>query len=322
MIIDMCAHHIPRSVRPFISKAGFYEQGHNHEQESGSGIDKVFYAPQNADPEARLELMDKYNIDIQVLSQTTPVLLGSSSEEASEICRLSNNDNYALCKLYPNRFVNICAISLLDVKTALKELQLSISYLDCRGVTVSSNQNGKGLDASEYFPFYQKIVEYDLPLFIQPTNWEPYPLVGLEKGRGAMVAIGWPFDTTQAIYRLIVGGVIDAFPSLKIITHHCGAMLPFFARRIEITLRKVLKREPSVYWNNIYGDTAVAGSLPAHICGYAFFGADRMMFGSDYPFGGETRVKEGVACIKNMNIPEEDSKKIFGGTAARLFKII
>jgi predicted TIM-barrel fold metal-dependent hydrolase len=321
MIIDIFAHHIPKSVRPFIGKAGFYEQGDNPESPPQNEINIVHYSPQNTNPEARLELMDKYHIDIQALSQTTPVLLQSSPAEAAEICRLSNDDNYTLCKLYPGRFINICTLSLLDMKTADQELERSINELDCRGVTISSNQDGKGLDSPEYFPFYQKLVKHDLPLLIQPTDWESYSLVSPQKGIGAMVAIGWPFDTTQAVYRMIVGGVIDEFPSLKIIMHHCGAMLPFFVNRIEITLRKVLKTDPAKYWKNIYGDTAVAGSLPAHICGYAFFGADRMMFGSDYPFGGETRVKEGLACIKNMGIPESESQKILGGTAARLFKV-
>jgi uncharacterized protein len=321
MIVDIFAHHISKSVRPLIGKAGFYEQGDDPQTPPRNEIDIVHYAPQNADPETRLELMNKYHIDIQALSQTTPVLLKSSPEEAARICQLSNDDNYKLCQLYPTRFINICTISLLDMKTAMKELERSINELDCRGVTISSNQDGKGLDSPEYFPFYQKLVEHGLPLLIQPTDWESYSLVGPENGMGAMVAIGWPFDTTQAVYRLIAGGVIDAFPSLKIITHHCGAMLPFFVKRIEITLRKVLKKDPAGYWGSIYGDTAVAGSLPAHMCGYAFFGADRMLFGSDYPFGGETRVKEGLACIQDMKLPEVESQKILGGNAARLFKI-
>src|SRR4030042_3535502 len=109
-------------------------------------------------------IIDIYGVDIQALSQTTPVLLGLSSEDAAEICRRSNTDNYALCKAHPNRFVNICIISLLDMKSAMKELDRSIHELDCRGVTISANQNGRGLDSPEYFPFYGKGVEKDLPV--------------------------------------------------------------------------------------------------------------------------------------------------------------
>ncbi len=317
MIIDIFSHHISRSVDQLIGKGKYFGEG------------KEFQYPlQNAEPEVRLDLMDKYGIDIQALSLTTPVLLGFGTDDAAEICRLSNNDSYALCKAYPDRFVNICIISLLDMSSAMKELDRSINELDCRGVTVAANQNGKGLDSPEYFPLYKKLVEHDLPLLVHPTHWESYPLVDMDKGWRMMHAFGWPFDTTQAVWRLIFGGVIDRYPSLKIVTHHLGAMLPYFARRIEqnfnIFLSDKLPRHISEYWGNIYGDTALDGTVAAYPCGYAFFGPDRMMYGSDYPFGaeaGEDFIRENLAGVKAMDIPAEDMKKILGGNAKKLLKI-
>ncbi len=317
MIIDIFCHHISKSVGKLIAKAKYYGEG------------KEFsYPPQNADAEVRLGLMEKYGIDIQALSQTAPVLLGFGADDAAEICRLSNNDNYALCKAYPDRFVNICIISLLDIGSAMKELERSINELDCRGVTIATNQNGKGIDSAEYFPFYKKLVEHDLPLLIHPTHWESYPLVDMDKGWRMMHVFGWPFDTTQAVWRLIFGGVIDRYPSLKIVTHHCGAMLPYFARRIEQNfncfLRDRLPRHISEYWGNIYGDTALDGTVAAYPCGYAFLGPDRMMYGSDYPFGaeaGEDFIRENLAGVKAMNIPAEDMRKILGENAEKLLKI-
>ena len=102
---------------------------------------------------------------------------GFDAEGGAELCRLANDDNYAVCRAYPDRFVNVCIVSLIDMKTGMEELDRSISELDCRGVTVPSNQDGRGLDSPEYFPFYEKLVEHDLPLFIHPTHWGPYPLV-------------------------------------------------------------------------------------------------------------------------------------------------
>ncbi len=279
------------------------------------------YPANNADAEIRLQVMDRYGIEIQAISQTVPVLIGSNAEEAAEICRLSNDANYALCKSYPNRFANICLISLLDIASALQELDHSIGDLGCRGVTVASNQNGKGLDSPEYYPFYEKLVDHDLALWLQPTNWNAYPLVGLENGLGAMNVIGWPFDSTQAVWRLILGGVIDRYPSLKIVTHHCGAMIPYFARRIEKTFSQHLSRPVSEYWDNIYGDTALSGSLPGCQCGYAFFGAGRMMFGSDYPFGGEAGIKDNLASVRALNIPAQSMEKILTENAKALLKI-
>ena len=130
------------------------------------------YPRSSEDPDTRLKIMDEYGIDIQAISLPSPYLLGLSVDDAAEICRSSNDDNYALCKAFPDQFVNICLVSLLDVKEALKEVGRGINELDCRGITVATNQNGKGLDSQEYFPFYEKLVEYDLPLFLHPTHWE------------------------------------------------------------------------------------------------------------------------------------------------------
>ncbi len=317
IVIDAYCHHISRSVGKILDKLKYYGKGKEFE-----------YPPQNADPEVRLKLMEKYGIDIQALTQTTPVLLGFNAEEASEICRLSNNDNYALCKAYPKKFVNICIISLLDMKSAMDELNRCINELDCRGVTVSTNQNGKGLDSPEFYPFYEKLVKYDLPIFLHPTHWESYPLVDMEKGWRMMHVFGWPFDTTQAVWRLIFGGVLDRFPTLKIVTHHLGAMLPFFSRRIEQNFNKFLRdklpRHISEYWKNIYGDTATDGTLASYPCGYAFFGPDRMMYGTDYPFGaedGEDFIRSNLEGIKALNIPKEEKEKILGENAKKLLKI-
>ena len=314
MIIDIFCHYISPEVSKMIEN-GIYGKQYK-------------YPAQNADPEVRLGLMDKYGVDIQALSQTTPVLMGFNPDEAAELCRISNDDNYRLCKAYQERFVNICMISLLDMKSALEELQRSVDELDCRGITVSSNQNGKGLDSPEYFPFYEKLVEYDLPLLIHPAHWESYPLIDMEQGWRMMHIFGWPFDSTQALWRLIMGGVIDRFPALKIVSHHMGAMFPYFVNRIESTfnrhLKDMLPRHISEYWNNIYGDTAVDGTVSAYPCGYAFFGPDRLLYGSDYPFGveeGEAYIRDNLAGVKAMNLPTDETEKILGGNARKLLKI-
>jgi aminocarboxymuconate-semialdehyde decarboxylase len=317
MVIDIYSHHISKSVAEILARAKYYGQG------------KQFaYPVENGDPEVRLNLMNKYGVDLQALSQTTPVLLGFGPEDAAEICRRSNNDNYTLCKAYSKRFANICIISLLDMKRALMELDRSINELDCRGITISSNQNGKGLDSPDYFPFYEKVMKHDLPILIHPTHWESYPLVDMDKGWRMMHVFGWPFDTTQAVWRLICGGVIDRFPTLKIVMHHLGAMLPFFARRIEqnfnIFLKDKVSRSITEYWGNLYGDTATDGTIASYPCGYAFFGPDRMMYGSDYPFGaesGEDFIRSNLAGVKSMAIPPEDKEKILGGNAKKLLKI-
>jgi aminocarboxymuconate-semialdehyde decarboxylase len=317
MIVDIFNHHISKSVGKMMDKAQYYGEG------------KEFpYPVQQADPEARLTLMDKYGIDVQVISQTTPVLLGLSDEDASEVCRLSNQDNYALCQAYPDRFVNVCIFHLPDMKGSMEELERAINELDCRGVTISSNQNGRGLDDPEFFPFYEKVVEHDLPVLIHGTHWECSPLMDMEHSWRFLHVFGWDYDGTQALWRLIFGGVFDRFPTMKVVTHHLGNYFPFFVSRIETNFEWMLKdkvpRHISEYYGNIYGDSAVDGTPGAYACGYAFFGADRMLYGSDYPFGpeaGEYFIRENLAGVKAMAIPDPEKKKILSDNAKKMFKI-
>lgn len=324
MIIDVFCHHASASVIEIIEKARWSREG----KVPDTGAKKKFACPvQNGDPEVRLRIMDKYGIDVQAVSLTMEALYGFEPAEAAEICRLSNNDNYALCKAYPKRFANVCAISLLDVPSAMTELHRSINELDCRAVVVATNQNGKGLDSPEYFPFYEVLVEHDLPLLLHPTYWRSYPLMEEEPWM-LMSRFGWPLDTTQAVWRLIFGGVLDRFPSLKIVMHHLGGMFPYFAGRIQfglMRLREKLPRDMSEYWKNVYGDSCLSGGPPeAYACGYAFFGPDRVVYGSDYPFGpesGETFVRMNLSGLTSLPIPAEDMEKVTGGNAKRLFKI-
>jgi uncharacterized protein len=324
MIVDIFCHHVSGSVIETIEKIRWSREGKAPDK---NGPKKFACPVQNGDPEVRLGVMDKYGVNVQALSLTMESLDGFSAQEAADICKRANSDNYALCKTHPDRFVNICAISLLDVKRAMNELDRSINELDCRGVTVATNQNGKGLDSPDYFPLYEKLSKHDLPLLLHPSNWKSYPLAE-ESQWMFMSRFGWPLDSTQAVWRLIFGGVLDRFPTLKIVMHHLGAMFPYFAGRIQYglaTLGEKLERDMSEYWKNIYGDSALSGGpAEAYACGYAFFGPDRVLYGSDYPFGpeaGERFVRANMAGLESLNIPAVDMQKILGENARRLLKI-
>ena len=104
--------------------------------------------------------------------------------------------------------------------------------------------------------------------------------------------------------------------------------MPYFSRRVEQNFHKFLKDELpkpiAEYWGNFYGDSALDGTDSAFSCGYGFFGPDRMLFGTDYPYGleeGEDFIRENLACVKRMAIPEEYKKKILGENAKHLLKI-
>jgi aminocarboxymuconate-semialdehyde decarboxylase len=326
MIIDIYTHHSSKLIEEMIGQA---KSGPAGSIGVPAGPSLSFPFPLAASQaESRLSVMDKYGIDVQVICQTAPGLFHIPAEEAAHICTASNSENYELCKAFPQRFVNVCILSLLDMSTAMDEFQRSIDELDCRGITLATNQNGKGLDSPEFFPLYEQMADHDLPLFLHPTNWESYPLADQVQSWGFMSTFGWPFDTTQALWRLIFGGVLDEFPTLKIVTHHMGAMLPFFAARAEAVygmMRGRTGKDVSVYWNNIYGDTAMGGGTKEVFqLGYSFFGARRLVFGSDYPFGpngGETGVSRALAGTRSIEAPAADVERILGENAKELLKI-
>lgn len=311
MIIDFSSHLITNQVAEILQTKPYY--GPNESWE-------FMIPPKNADPLERIKLMNKYGIEKQVLSLTSGALMGLNAAEASRVCKISNDGIAEFCNKYPSRFAGLAAISLADVDNALNELERAIQDLGFKGVIVPTNQNGKGLDSEEYLPFYDKVSTFDVPILLHPTNWGSYPLVDSKM----MTIFGWPFDTTQAVWRMITGGILDRFPTLKVVTHHLGAMLPYFSRRANSYTASLKRKNLSEYWYQIYGDTAIDGTFEALLCGYAFFGSDRVVFGTDYPFGsesGETFVKDNLTSVKQMPISQGEKEKILSENAKRILKL-
>jgi len=314
MIIDFSSHIILREAEgKLTSRKDFMLIKKNFETET-------------SDPEKRISQMKKYGIDMQVLTQSTPVLEGLNAADAAEICRISNDAIGKMCRAYPDRFIPFGVVTLQDVAGAVKELDRVVGEWGCRGVTIGTNCENLGLDNPLFYPFYEAVEKHDIPIFLHPMVWQSYELVNEDPA--VMRLFGWPFDTTQAILRLVLSGTMERFPGLKVVTHHLGGgMLPFYSNRFNIkypNLMKKLKNPVSESLDRIYADTAVDGSAAALPCGHAFFGTERMLFGTDYPFSpeqGEVYLRENLRIVKEMDLPEEDKAKILGGNAKRLLKL-
>ena len=314
MIIDFSSHFMTKEVAERLSSKDNFDR-----------LQKNF-VPESSDPEFRITLMRKYGYDMQVLTQSTPVLSGLKADEAADICRISNDVIGKVCLWYPERFIPFAVVSLLDVRSAVVELDRAVKEWGCRGVTIGTNHGNRGLDDPQNAPFFERVCEHDIPVFLHPMDWHSYPLA--EDDPAVMRLFGWPFDTTLAILRLVLSGTMERHPTLKIVTHHLGGgMFPFFSHRFEIklpNLKHKLKKPLSESLKRIYADTAVDGTAAALPCGHAFFGTDRMLFGTDYPFSpenGEVYLKENLAIIKEWNLPEADKAKILGGNAIKLLKL-
>jgi uncharacterized protein len=165
-------------------------------------------------------------------------------------------------------------------------------------------------------------------VWIHPTRspiWSDYPVEAQSK-YGIWWSLGWPYETSVAMARLVYSGCFDRYPDLKIITHHAGAMVPHFAGRLASPIEDPdregimasLKRDPMDYFRQFYADTAMFGAAHAVRCAVDFFGADHVLFGTDMPLGGPNVVADTIADINSLGLTDDDTSAIFAGNALRL----
>ena len=146
---------------------------------------------------------------------------------------------------------------------------------------------------------------------------------------------GWPYETAAAMTRLVFSGVLEKYPNLKFITHHCGGMVPYLEQRIigaydhadilrEAKYKKGLSKAPIEYFKKFYYDTAIYGNVTGLMCGYAFCGADHMLFATDFPFDselGDRYIRQTIEAIQQMDINDDDRKKIFEDNVRTLLNL-
>lgn len=338
MKIDVFPHIIPIKYKEALYK----KTATNGAQQGRREVSKIETIPSLFDLDVRFRITDKYEGLLQVLTLGAPAVEDiASPKDAIELAKIANDGMAELVAKYPDKFVAaVACLPMNDVDGALKEIDRAITELGFRGVQIYSDVNGKPLDSPEFMPLYEKMAYYDLPILLHPETKaadevSDYPNE-TESKYLIHVNFRWPYRTTLAMTRLALSGVFEKYPGLKIIAHHCGAMVPFFGERIRTTFltfekfgipvkfEQRLTKPPVDYYRMFYADTATNGSLPALMCGHAFFGADHMVFGTDMPYDaqlGDIFIRQGILSVEQMEIPESDKKKIFAENAIELFRL-
>jgi aminocarboxymuconate-semialdehyde decarboxylase len=269
--------------------------------------------------------MERYPDVLEVLvPATAPLETLVSPEDAVDLARLNNDEMAALVEKYPDKF--LAAVALLpqnNIDAAQKELERAVTKLGIRGVLLHSNVNGESLDLPKFRPLYAQMAEYDLPIFIHPSYLQ-ITCPPLSKDMPAAYqhhfneivtqAIQWPADTSIAMTRLVMSGIFREYPNIKLITHHCGGLVPFCQDRI-------ILRDDDIH--KFYGDTALFDTVGPLMCGYAFFGADHLVFGTDTPLGRAHGygIRQTIRAIEQLEIPAIDKEKIFELNAAHLLRL-
>ena len=304
------------------------------------------YASKNSnaglwDLDIRFRLMDKYEGYMQVLTLGmtggTPEQV-SDAQKALDLTKMANDALAELVLKYPDRFpAAVATLPMNDMDAALKEADRAIIDLKMRGVQIFTPANEKPLDSPEFMPLYEKMAKYKLPIWIHPTRPDTHAdYKGEAKSTYRIASLfGWPFETTLAMTRLVHSGILEKYPDLKFITHHAGGMVPFFACRItqfqdsDEMLRgghfkDKLTDMPIKYYQRFYADTALNGNTPALELAHKFFGPEHLLFGTDMPYdnaNGDRNIRETIRAIDNMNITDEERKKIYEDNARNLLRL-
>ncbi len=304
---------------------------------------RVRAIPSIVDLDERFRIMDRFPEYAQVICLPQPPIesLGGPAV-ASELARIGNDGMAELVAKYPQRFpAFIAGLAMNHPENMLKEAERAVTKLGAVGVQVFSNVNGAPLTAPQTLPLFDLMAKLDLPIWIHPARGADYPDYKTEKKSHYEIwwTFGWPYETSVAMAHIVFEGLFDKHPNLKIITHHMGAMIPYFEGRVGpgwdqlgtrtsdvdygALLRK-LKKRPLDYFKMFYADTAVFGSKPATLCGLSFFGTERVLFASDAPFDpekGSAYIRWTIDIVDKLEISAADRAAIYEGNARRLLKL-
>ncbi|MGC8817481.1 MAG: amidohydrolase family protein [Candidatus Hadarchaeum sp.] len=301
---------VPRIVRKGGGYLIFYGNGLSYP------FDERMY-----DLSVREKEMEKSGIDIQVLGLAMPGVDMLRKDLAVRIARESNDELSEISRKNP-RFLAFATVPMKYPALAIREMERSVNELGLRGIKIPSNVDGKPLDWKGFYPIYETAERLEIPILIHPTT----PLMSeVMRDYGLTTVVGFLFDTTLAVLRLIFSGTLEKFKGLRLILPHAGSIIPYLISRIDHQYainpdcKKRISRPPSEYFQRIYVDTAQSFYLPAFNCAYQLMTAERMVLGSDYPF---VSLEKSVEFIKNLNVSDGEKEKILSENAKRLLKLI
>jgi predicted TIM-barrel fold metal-dependent hydrolase len=289
--------------------------------------------PALVDLDARWRAVDPFGDYVQVLTLAVPPVdqLGGPGV-ARDLARAANDELAELVGRYPDRFAGFAAaLPMNDVDAAVAELGRAMGELGALGAQLHTNVGGAPLDDPRFEPVFATVTRLGGALWIHPTRsevWPDYPAES-RSAYGIWWSLGWPYETSVCMARLVYSGCFDRHPGLRVITHHAGAMVPHFSGRLASPLEDPgraaimagLSAEPLDYFRRFFADTALFGNAHAVRCAVEFFGAGHVLFGTDMPLGGPTVVGDTIADIEALGLPEADTAAIFAGNARTVLRI-
>jgi predicted TIM-barrel fold metal-dependent hydrolase len=277
--------------------------------------------------ERRIREMDEAGIDVQVLSHAAPATQRMEAETAIPVARQANDKLFEVIKNSKGRFEAFAALPTADPETAAGELERAVTRLGFKGAMIHGLSNGQWLDERRFWPIFERAQALDVPVYMHPAI--PHPAVAevyykdYVKEFPGLLTAAWGFGVetaTQAI-RMVLSGMFEAYPRLKIILGHLGEGLPFSLWRIDMALARQGNRSTpfrDTFREHFWITTSGNFSTPALLCSVMEMGTDRILFSVDYPF---VLNPPGMKWMQDIPLGQEDRAKIYGGNAKRLLRL-
>lgn len=279
----------------------------------------AFPQPGHFDYELRVRVMDEAGIDMSIVSLTCPNVYWGT-EETSVLAARESNDSMAEAQAkYPKRIRWFTSLPWEYPRRAVEELRRSCDR-GAVGVMVLANVSGSSLTDPFFAPIWEEIDHRGLPVLVHPTD--PPGATFMDMGKYDLSwSVGFMFDTTLCFTRMIFDGFLDLYPNVKLIASHAGGALPYLVGRfekgdeVELPQRRKMKAKPTEYLRRLYYD-CITYDLGALNYLVSVVGADRVMFGTDWPH----QVFDIKGALANTAaLPAEQCSAIRGGTAMKVF---
>lgn len=334
MKIDAFCHIMPRPYYDRFFRLDATPQAANLRE-------RVSKIPCLADMDVRFAQMDEFGDYRQIINIAAPPVEDLGSPAISrEMARIGNESMAELVRSHPDRFAGFTAcVPMDDPDAAVAELDYATRDLGALGAQIYTHVHGEAMDDARFDPFYARAAELGSLLQVHPCRssaWADYPAE--QRSRYEIWwTFGWEYDLSAFMARIVFSGVLERYPSLKLLIHHGGSMVPHFSGRVgpgwdqlgartppdqqEDIAGYPLTKRPVEYFRQMYGDTALFGAAHALRCAIDFYGTDHILFGSDSPYDPERGPGYIRATIKNLEeigLSGQERDAIFRGNVIRL----
>ena len=260
---------------------------------------------------ARLRLMDRAGVQMQVLSACPQTPYGGDGKKAANAARFVNDQYTGLVQHHPDRFAAFAALPMPHLEESIGEMRRALDELGLAGVAMNTSVLGHALVEPDFEPVFAELNRRGAVLYLHPAgNSACSPLIG---DYHLTWMVGAPVEDTISVMQLITHGIPARYPNIKIINSHLGGALPMLLQRADDQYgweAPDTPERPSVAARRMWYDTVGHGHVPALRCAIDSFGADRLLLGTDFPYENGDIFLHAVDYINDPQIAPDAARAI------------